>query len=78
MRPKARGTGLARALIEARIAVARDLGLRNLVADTFRGNAPMIRLYRAVGVEDAPAYGSAVARILPELIPHLQFFRMTL
>ena len=78
VRPEHRGSGLGQALVEARISAARDLGLRVLVADTFRGNDPMIRLYRRIGFVDAEPYNSAFAITSPELIPHLRFFRMEL
>lgn len=76
--PSCRGAGLGAALIMARIAAARDLGMTELVADTFRGNTPMITLYHRLGFADAVPYDSAVAAISPELVPHLRFFRMVL
>ena len=76
--PEVRGRGLGRRLIEARIAAARALGVKTLVADTFRGNVPMINLYRTLGFQDAAPYNSAVASITPQLIPHLHYFRMEL
>lgn len=76
--PEARGTGIGRALVEARIEAARRLGIKVLVADTFRGNAPMIRLYHRLGFGDAEPFQSAVATITPDLIPQLQYFRMAL
>lgn len=78
VRPEARESGLGARLVSARIDAARGLGLRSLVADTFRGNGPMIRLYRRLGFVDAEPYDSAVATLTPELIPHLQYFRMDL
>lgn len=76
--PKMRGTGVGQTLIDARIQAARDLGVRTLVADTFKGNDPMIRLYRRIGFEDAEPYESAVATISPELVPFLKYFQMEL
>ncbi|PRY77969.1 GNAT family N-acetyltransferase [Marivita geojedonensis] len=76
--PSYRGTGLGAALIEARIGAAREFGVSELVADTFRGNTPMISLYHRLGFSDAEPYDSAVATITPELIPHLRYFQMTL
>ena len=78
VRPEARGMGLGLRLIEARIEAARALGVRTLVADTFRGNDSMVRLYHRIGFSDAEPYDSAVATITPELIPHLRYFRMML
>jgi GNAT superfamily N-acetyltransferase len=76
--PPYRGSGLGAALIAARITAARELGVTELVADTFRGNTPMISLYHRLGFRDAEPYDSAVATITPELIPHLRYFRMEL
>lgn len=78
VQPQARGTGLGRALIEARIQAARELGIKTLVADTFQGNEPMIRLYRRIGFKDSAPYDSAVATISPELVPFLKYFQMEL
>ncbi|GGE39720.1 GNAT family N-acetyltransferase [Actibacterium pelagium] len=78
VRPEARGAGVGQSLINARISAARALGIKTLVADTFCGNDPMIRLYRSAGFKDSAPYDSAVATITPELIPHLHYFRMEL
>lgn len=74
--PRCRGTGLGAALIAARIKAARQLGVTELVADTFQGNTPMISLYHRIGFSDAAPYASAVATITPELARHMQYFRM--
>ncbi|MEL6571541.1 MAG: GNAT family N-acetyltransferase [Pseudomonadota bacterium] len=76
VRPTARGAGLGERLIAARIDAARTLGVRHLVADTFQGNDPMIRLYRQAGFSDAAPFDSAAAVTTPELIPHLRYFEM--
>lgn len=78
VRPEMRGKGLGEALISARIAAARELELSTLVADTFHGNTPMIRLYHRLGFTDAAAYDCLAAKISPELAPHLRYFQMTL
>lgn len=56
VRPEAQGTGLGRALVEARIQAAKDMGLRWLYADTLRGNAPMLRLYDRLGFQEIERY----------------------
>lgn len=76
--PPHRGTGLGAALVEARIEAAREFAVTELVADTFRGNAPMISLSHRPGFSPAEPHDSAVATIPPEPIPHLQYFRMEL
>lgn len=45
----ARGTGTGRALIEARERVAREMGLKRLVADTLTPNIEMRTLYPKLG-----------------------------
>ncbi|MEM1363091.1 MAG: GNAT family N-acetyltransferase [Pseudomonadota bacterium] len=78
VRPEMRGRGLGEALISARISAARELGLRTLVADTFRGNGPMIHLYHRHGFTDTAPYDCLAAKITPELGPHLRYFQMAL
>lgn len=71
----ARGTGTGRALIEAREKVARDMGLKRLVADTLTPNVEMRSLYPKLGfVElDAPIETTTYLD-QPMLRPHLHFF----
>ena len=45
----ARGTGTGRRLIEAREAVARQMGLKRLIADTLTSNVEMRSLYPKLG-----------------------------
>lgn len=54
--PKLRGTGLGRALLNARIDAARKLGLRDLYADTVTGNTAMLDLYDANGFRHIDRY----------------------
>ena len=76
--PDARGTGLGEALVRARIDAARALGFRTILADTFQGNMPMIRLYHRLGFEDTGPHQGATGNITPELAPYLHYFRMNL
>ena len=79
VRPEARGMGLGRALVEARIADARAMGLTSLLADTFAANSEMHALYDKLGFERvAPFDEGSTAGISPELVAHMLFFRMTL
>lgn len=56
VRPEAQGTGLGRALVEARIKAAKEMGLRWLYADTLKGNTPMLRLYDRLGFQEIDRY----------------------
>ncbi|OXE35431.1 MAG: N-acetyltransferase, partial [Phenylobacterium zucineum] len=57
-----RGTGLGRALMEACITKARDLGATRLYLETNSSLAPAIGLYRAVGFVDMPTQSTPYAR----------------
>ncbi len=56
VRDAARGRGAGRALAEASIVAARDLGYREMLLDTLSSMAPAVALYRALGFESVPAY----------------------
>lgn len=74
--PAARGTGLGRALFEARITEARAMGLAYLYADTFQGNRPMLNLYEKAGFSYIDRYPENANPV--EFAPHLVFLRLTL
>ncbi|PWJ10920.1 Acetyltransferase (GNAT) family protein [Jannaschia seohaensis] len=79
VRPEARGTGLGRRLVEARMQAAREIGLRSVVADTFTGNPEMPVLYRSLGFRVVPPFhGSASIGINPDLAEHMTHFRYDL
>ena len=72
---KARGTGAGRALIEAREAAARDMGLSRLVADTLTPNVEMRSLYPKLGfVEQTEPIETTTYLDQPMLRPHLHYF----
>jgi putative acetyltransferase len=56
VRPPHRGTGAGRALAEAAIAVARDLGYARMRLDTVPSMSAARTLYRAVGFREIPPY----------------------
>lgn len=79
VRPEARGMGLGRRLAERRIADARAMGLKVLLADTFAANHEMPALYDTLGFERvAPFDLSGTSKLSPELTDHMLFFRMVL
>ena len=56
--PPARGLGLARGLMAAAEARARALGMQRLRLDTNRALTAAIRLYRATGWQEVPAFNA--------------------
>jgi ribosomal protein S18 acetylase RimI-like enzyme len=57
VRPAARGTGLGRALAEAAVARARELGFERLCLDTIAARMEAaVALYRSMGFEEIPPY----------------------
>ena len=79
VRPEMRRSGLGQALVEARIRDARDMGLTELVADTFSANHEQPALYDKMGFERLTVAGPAsTSAITPELLPFMLFFRMML
>jgi GNAT superfamily N-acetyltransferase len=79
VRPEARGMGLGRALVEVRIADARAMGVKTLLADTFAANPEMPALYDRLGFSRVEPFSvGGTAAISPELVQHMLFFRMSL
>lgn len=75
VRETARGTGTGRKLVEARIEVARQMGLRRLVADTLSTNVEMRRLYPKLGfVETSAPIETSTHNDQVVLQPHLHYF----
>ena len=79
VKPEARGTGLGRHLVDRRIAAAREMGVKTLLVDTLRANVEMQGLYHSLGFAEIEPYPeSSSAKMLPELMPLMVFFRMDL
>ena len=79
VRPEARGTGLGRRLVEARIEEVRKMGLRTLLVDTLRLNVEMQALYDKQGFRRIREYPqSGTIRGFPELAPYMIFFQLDL
>ena len=72
---QARGTGTGRALIQAREKVARDMGLKRLIADTLTPNVEMRDLYPKLGfVELDTPIETTTYQDQPMLRPYLHYF----
>ena len=72
---QARGTGIGRALIEARENAARKMGLKRLIADTLTPNVEMRDLYPKLGfVELDSPIETTTYKNQPMLRPHLHYF----
>lgn len=76
VRPEAQRMGIGRTLFEARLAEAKAIGCRRIVADTVRGNTPMLALYETYRFRRVPRYeGNFNA---PELDPFLDYLELIL
>ncbi|MBB5515526.1 GNAT superfamily N-acetyltransferase [Rubricella aquisinus] len=79
VRPEGRRTGLGEALVRARIDDARSLGLRWLVADTFKINRELPALYAKLGFDEVVNSGmSKSAAISPQVVDWMWFYRLDL
>jgi GNAT superfamily N-acetyltransferase len=71
----ARGTGTGRRIIEMREAVARQMGLKRLVADTLTPNVEMRSLYPKLGFRGVfDPIETTTYLDQPMLRPHLHYF----
>lgn len=79
IRPVARRTGLGEALVRARMEDARALGMRWLIADTFKINPELPKLYAKLGFVEVPPSGdSRSTAITPEIEQWMWFYRYDL
>jgi GNAT superfamily N-acetyltransferase len=79
IRPAARRAGLGEALVHARIEDGRKLGMRWLVADTFKVNPELPSLYAKLGfTEGAASTNSKSMAISPEIKEWMIFYRYDL
>ena len=77
--PEARGQGIARRLVQARIDDARQMGWRHLLADTVRTNVEMQQLYLGFGFRFIDPYQeSGTVRTDPQTAANLKFMQLDL
>jgi GNAT superfamily N-acetyltransferase len=56
VRPEAKGHRLGRAIVDARIEAAREMGWRTLLVNAIRGNQDMLRIYESLGFQFIDRY----------------------
>lgn len=76
VRPRGRGAGLGRALMERAIDEARALGLDTVLLDTGEWDRDAHRLYRRLGFVEVDAFPES--QVPPELRGRLHYFRLDL
>ncbi len=77
--PEGRGLGLGRMLVKARLDAAREMGMKQVFADTLRGTVAMQALYKSFGFREIDRYPeSHTALSLPALKPELRYFQLDL
>jgi GNAT superfamily N-acetyltransferase len=58
------GRGIGAALLRHLVAIARQAGLRELVAEVLPDNAPMLRMFKASGLPVTVRHGSGVVHVI--------------
>jgi putative acetyltransferase len=76
VRPKARGQGVADAIMTKLVGVTRDAGLSVLRLETGINSFPARAFYRRIGFSDCPAFASYAS--LPEQVAGSAFLEMRL
>ena len=74
VRPEASGHRLGRALVDARMTAARDMGWRTLLVNTVKGNEDMLRIYQSLGFRFIPRYPECFDPI--ELTDHFDYMQL--
>jgi len=64
VRPEANGHKLGRAIVDARINAAREMGWKTLFVNTIRGNTEMLRIYETLGFQFIDRYADCTDPIL--------------
>lgn len=79
VRDAARGTGLGRKLVEARLEDARSMGLETLLVDTLKPNVEMRALYAKLGFQEVEPFAeSSTVSHFGGLLPYMVFYRLNL
>lgn len=76
VRPEAQRKGLGRKIFQARLSEARRMGCRRILADTVKGNTPMLSLYEHFGFQHVERYPENFNP--PELDPFLVYLELKL
>mgnify|MGYP001804658456 CR=1 FL=1 len=78
-RPQGRGLGLGRGLINARLDVAKSMGIKTVLADTLRKTTTMQVLYKELGFRQIEKYPeSHSATHFPQLLAELRYYQLDL
>lgn len=78
-RPEARGHGIARRLVQARIDDARTMGWRHILCDTTRNNIEMQTLFQSIGFRFTDPYPeSSTVTTDPKLAAAVVFMQLDL
>jgi len=73
----ARGTGIGRRLLQARVDAARQMGLKRLIADTLPPNVEMRNLYPKLGFVEVDGPVETTTYIdQPMLRPYMRYLIM--
>ena len=74
VRPEASGNRLGRALVDARMEAAREMGWRTLLVNTVKGNQDMLRIYERIGFRFIERYPECSDPIeLTDYFDYMQF-----
>ena len=74
VRPEAAGNRLGRALVDARMEAAREMGWRTLLLNTVKGNQDMLRIYENLGFRFIDRYPECSDPIeLTDYFDYMQF-----
>jgi GNAT superfamily N-acetyltransferase len=76
VRPEASGHGLGRAIVDARIQAARQLGWRRILVNAIRGNQDMLRIYQSLGFKFIDRYPECSDPI--EVDPYFVYMQLEL
>lgn len=76
VRPEANGHGLGRAIVDARINAARDMGWSAVLVNAIQGNADMLRIYETLGFQFIDRYPECSDPI--EVDPYFVYMQLEL